>query len=189
MPSYLSCTPWLACRAITHGSLEALAYCHDRRVVHGALGSGSLMLSTFDDASWQRLAVKLDNFGFARIVRGGAGASPGGGGSGREGGGSSNTRGRGGGGAPPPTPARSPAPGPAAPDDTPLALGRRGDLRALAVVLLECLLSALAARGPSQASRREAGGQAGEHAKGKAVGGMACACWVGQLVSVASAMW
>lgn len=34
-------------------------------------------------------------------------------------------------------------------EDTPLALGQREDLRALAVVLLECLLSALAEGGPS----------------------------------------
>lgn len=49
------------CRAITRGALQALAYCHDAGVVHGALGSGSVMLSTFDDRSHQRLVVKLDN--------------------------------------------------------------------------------------------------------------------------------
>lgn len=103
--------PCNACRSITRGSLQALAYCHEqvgrRRVgvqgaplgislhalptcyhpcyaydrvpcfctlpervvfsarlqgvVHGALGSGSVMLSTFDDRSAARLVVKLDN--------------------------------------------------------------------------------------------------------------------------------
>lgn len=33
-------------------------------VVHGALGSGSVMLSTFDDRSAARLVVKLDNVSF-----------------------------------------------------------------------------------------------------------------------------
>ena len=35
--------------------------CWVQGVVHGALGSGSLMLSTFDDRSAARLVVKLDN--------------------------------------------------------------------------------------------------------------------------------
>ncbi len=48
-------------RVITRGALQALAYCHEAGVVHGALGSGSIMLSTFDDRSYQRLVVKLDN--------------------------------------------------------------------------------------------------------------------------------
>jgi hypothetical protein len=30
-------------------------------VVHGALGSGSVMLSSFDDRTAKRLVVKLDN--------------------------------------------------------------------------------------------------------------------------------
>ena len=33
-------------------------------VVHGALGSGSVMLSTFDDRSAARLVVKLDNVSY-----------------------------------------------------------------------------------------------------------------------------
>lgn len=56
-----SLRPRPPCRAITRGALQALAYCHDAGVVHGALGSGSVMLSTFDDRSHQRLVVKLDN--------------------------------------------------------------------------------------------------------------------------------
>jgi hypothetical protein len=48
-------------RAIAAGALRALAYCHERGVVHGAVGAGSLLLSTFDDASSMRLVVKLDN--------------------------------------------------------------------------------------------------------------------------------
>eukprot|EP00887_Chlorella_sp_A99_P006053 scaffold22.g6053.t1 len=135
-------------RAIARGALEALAFCHERGVVHGALGSGSLMLSTFDDRAHTRLVVKLDNFGFSRLIKlpspGAAGSSAAAGG----------TAAAGGGGARQPR-ALFPAPGPAAPDDTPLALGRREDLRALGVVLLECLLSALARGGPSQLTSAE----------------------------------
>lgn len=32
--------------------------------MHGALGSGSVMLSTFDDRSAARLVVKLDNVSY-----------------------------------------------------------------------------------------------------------------------------
>ena len=48
-------------RSITRGALQALAYCHDLGVVHGSLGSGSVMLSSFDDKTARRLVVKLDN--------------------------------------------------------------------------------------------------------------------------------
>jgi hypothetical protein len=41
-------------------------------------------------------------------------------------------------------------------DDTPLALGRRADLRQLAVVLLECVLGALALSGPSELTSADA---------------------------------
>lgn len=122
-------------RAIARGALQALAYCHEAGVVHGALGSGSVMLSTFDDRSAARLIVKLDNFGFARKVsvpREGQRASKGG-----------------------DPAALYPQPAPLATDDTPLALGQRDDLRALAVVLLECIVSALALNGPSQLTNAE----------------------------------
>lgn len=70
-----------ACRrSICRGALAALAYCHSRGVVHGSLGSGSVLLSTFSDAEAERLVVKLDNFGFARrILPPGAAAGPEGG--------------------------------------------------------------------------------------------------------------
>ena len=48
------------------GALQALAYCHERGVAHGSLGSGSILLSAFDDRRAGDLIVKLDNFGFAR---------------------------------------------------------------------------------------------------------------------------
>jgi hypothetical protein len=48
-------------RAVARGALRALTFCHDRGVVHGSLGSGSLLLSTFDDVAAGRLLVKLDN--------------------------------------------------------------------------------------------------------------------------------
>jgi serine/threonine protein kinase len=53
--------PLCSHRAIARGALRALAYCHEAGVIHGALGSGSLMLSTFDDRAADRLIVKLDN--------------------------------------------------------------------------------------------------------------------------------
>ena len=73
------------CRAITRGALQALGYCHDLGVVHGSLGSGSLMLSSFDDRTAARLVVKLDNVrglggGEGGGVRGGRGGGGGGGG-------------------------------------------------------------------------------------------------------------
>ncbi|KAL4443512.1 hypothetical protein ABPG75_011249 [Micractinium tetrahymenae] len=123
-------------RAITRGALQALTYCHEAGVVHGALGSGSVMLSTFDDRSYQRLVVKLDNFGFARRISVG----------GRSGRAAQQQSSR---------DALFPQPAPLATDDTPLALGQREDLRALAVVLLECMLSALALSGPSQLTSAE----------------------------------
>ncbi|KAK9815061.1 hypothetical protein WJX73_006220 [Symbiochloris irregularis] len=53
-------------RTIVQGSIAALAHCHDRDTVHGSLGAGSILLSTFDDTRSDSLIVKLDNFGFAR---------------------------------------------------------------------------------------------------------------------------
>ena len=48
------------------GTLQALAFCHSRNVAHGSMGSGSVLLSTFDDRRANDLIVKLDNFGFGR---------------------------------------------------------------------------------------------------------------------------
>lgn len=48
--------------------IEAISFCHDKGVVHGSLGSGSVLLSTFDDYKSDSLVVKLDNFGFARRI-------------------------------------------------------------------------------------------------------------------------
>jgi len=110
-------------RSIARGTLRAVAYCHERNVVHGSIGSGSFLLSTFDDSDSIRLVVKLDNFGFARLIS---------------------------------MPPSSLFPEPVPAEDTPLALGRRTDQRQLAVVLLECILSALAATGPSENTSAEA---------------------------------
>ena len=109
-----ACAPPGISRAIARGSLDALAFCHERGVIHGSLGSGSVLLSTFDDRAAPRQIVKLSDFGFARRVNVPAGGAAG-----------------------------------AGDEDTPLALGRRGDQRALAVVLLEAVLGALARGGPS----------------------------------------
>lgn len=54
------------CRSIMRGTLQALAFCHSRSVAHGSMGSGSVLLSTFDDRRANDLIVKLDNFGFGR---------------------------------------------------------------------------------------------------------------------------
>ena len=48
------------------GTLQALAFCHSRSVAHGSMGSGSVLLSTYDDRRANDLIVKLDNFGFGR---------------------------------------------------------------------------------------------------------------------------
>jgi serine/threonine protein kinase len=57
------------CRAIARGAVAALAFCHERGVAHGSLGAASFLLSTFDDRRAAELIVKLDNFGFARMLR------------------------------------------------------------------------------------------------------------------------
>lgn len=111
-------------RAIARGCLSALAFCHERGVTHGSLGSGSVLLSTFDDRSAARLTAKLDNFGFGKRVAVAEDSSQ------------------------PVTALAS--------DDTPFGLGQKADLRALALVLLECLLSSLARSGPSAATSAEA---------------------------------
>ena len=49
--------------------MAALAFCHERGVAHGALGAACFLLSTFDDRRAGELVVKLDNFGFARMLR------------------------------------------------------------------------------------------------------------------------
>ena len=56
------------CRAIARGAVAALAFCHERGVAHGSLGAASFLLSTFDDRRAAELIVKLDNFGFARML-------------------------------------------------------------------------------------------------------------------------
>ena len=45
-----------------------MAFCHANAVAHGSLGSGSLLLSHFDDRRPEQLLVKLDNFGYARRI-------------------------------------------------------------------------------------------------------------------------
>lgn len=52
-------------RMICRELFKAVLFCHEHGVVHGSLGSGSILLSTFDDHSADDLVVKLDNFGFA----------------------------------------------------------------------------------------------------------------------------
>ncbi|KAI8105897.1 hypothetical protein M9434_000476 [Picochlorum sp. BPE23] len=54
-------------KAVIQGMLEAVAFCHDKSVAHGSLGSGTFLLSTFNDQDHKRLLVKLDSFGFAKM--------------------------------------------------------------------------------------------------------------------------
>lgn len=54
-------------KSVIKGMLEAVAFCHDKSVAHGSLGSGTFLLSTFNDQDHARLLVKLDSFGFAKM--------------------------------------------------------------------------------------------------------------------------
>jgi hypothetical protein len=125
-------------KAITAGAIKAVGYVHDRGVIHGSIGSGSLLISTFNDSDWLRVVVKIDNFGFARrivvprLLRGGGGSSA----------------------KSPLYPAPIPLPQEA--DDSPLSLGQKADRRQLAVVLFECILGALSTSGPSDVTSTEA---------------------------------
>lgn len=59
---------WGMLRRVTRGMLRALAFCHERGVVHGGVGAGSFLLSTFEDHLASEVVVKLTDFGFARMV-------------------------------------------------------------------------------------------------------------------------
>lgn len=56
------------CRLIAKGIIGALNFCHSNDIAHGSLGSGSVLLSTYDAREAQEFLVKFDNFGFARCV-------------------------------------------------------------------------------------------------------------------------
>eukprot|EP00884_Botryococcus_braunii_P022362 jgi/Botrbrau1/880/Bobra.0167s0005.1 len=109
-------------RSIAKGALEALAYCHERGVAHGSLGSASILLSTFDDRKSRDMVVKLDNFGFARMLQ-----VPG----------LAGQRGL------------YPGPLPVDRDDHPLLLAQKEDLQALGLAVLETVFCALADGCPS----------------------------------------
>ena len=137
-------------KAITRGCLYALGYVHDRGVIHGSVGSGSILLSTFNDAEYNRLVVKLDNFGFARRSMHNPTSSS----SSSSALGTSTkkpSKSSGGGGTQDPL-YPSPIPFSYDNDDSPLILGQKGDIRQMAVVVLECILSSLAKDGPANAS-------------------------------------
>ncbi|WIA19005.1 hypothetical protein OEZ85_003668 [Tetradesmus obliquus] len=52
---------------IAQGLLQALSYCHSRGVAHCGLGPGCVVVNTVKDKEADRLLVKLDNFGLARL--------------------------------------------------------------------------------------------------------------------------
>lgn len=120
-------------RSVMRGTLQALAFCHSRSVAHGSMGSGSVLLSTYDDRRANDLIVKLDNFGFGRAhyacsldLKGdddsceqGAALFPG------------------------PKPLD---------EDHPLMLAQKEDLQALGGVFLELVFSALGSEGPSEST-------------------------------------
>ena len=59
-------------KALARNLLLAVAYCHRKGVVHGSISSGSVFVSTTEDAEADELLVKLDNFGFGKLYAGGA---------------------------------------------------------------------------------------------------------------------
>lgn len=130
---------WAMLRRVTQGMLRALAFCHERGVVHGGVGSGSFLLSTFEDHLSSELVVKLTDFGFARMVTGARQTF-----SSRAGGCETHdalslTQ----------CSARIITDAPLVSDDDSLALGQREDMQALAVVVVETVCAALATGGAS----------------------------------------
>lgn len=101
-------------KAFISGSLAALRFCHERGVVHGSIGSGCLMLSTYADREGPSLVVKLEGLGFGRDIKGAA-----------------------------LSPAGIPATAGVSAEDSPLALALLEDRRAMAVALLEVIFGAL----------------------------------------------
>ncbi|PNW85813.1 hypothetical protein CHLRE_03g204300v5 [Chlamydomonas reinhardtii] len=61
-------------RSLARALVGAVAYCHSAGVVHGSLSTGTVFVSSTDDADAEELFVKLDNFGFGRLDR--TGTSP-----------------------------------------------------------------------------------------------------------------
>ncbi|KAG2436895.1 hypothetical protein HXX76_006414 [Chlamydomonas incerta] len=61
-------------RSLARALVGAVAHCHGAGVVHGSLSSGTVFVSSTDDADAEGLFVKLDNFGFGRLDR--SGTSP-----------------------------------------------------------------------------------------------------------------
>ncbi|GLC37103.1 hypothetical protein PLESTB_001391400 [Pleodorina starrii] len=59
-------------RSLARALLRAVAHCHDAGVVHGSLSSGTVFLSSTRDEDAESLFVKLDNFGFGRLDPAGA---------------------------------------------------------------------------------------------------------------------
>ncbi|PNH11832.1 hypothetical protein TSOC_001332 [Tetrabaena socialis] len=111
-------------RALARGLLGAVAFCHAAGVVHGSLSSGTVFVSSTDDADAADLFVKLDNFGFGRMDPAGA-----------------------------PLGLSSPQLPGQDMDSTLPREGRRHDLQAIALTLLE-VFSAATAAGPNGALPR-----------------------------------
>jgi hypothetical protein len=57
-------------RAFSRRLLGALSYSHARGVAHCCLGSGSVQCSGFDERAPDKVIVKLDNWGLARLYPG-----------------------------------------------------------------------------------------------------------------------
>ncbi|GFR40873.1 hypothetical protein Agub_g1524, partial [Astrephomene gubernaculifera] len=54
-------------RSLARSLLGAVAFCHGAGVTHGSLSSGTIFVSSTEDADAASLFVKLDNFGFGRL--------------------------------------------------------------------------------------------------------------------------
>ncbi|GAQ79448.1 hypothetical protein KFL_000300460 [Klebsormidium nitens] len=52
-------------KAVIRGAVEAMAFCHVRGVVHNAIAGSCFLLSTYEAKDWDKVRVKLSNFGFA----------------------------------------------------------------------------------------------------------------------------
>ncbi|KAI8463726.1 MAG: hypothetical protein J3K34DRAFT_526774 [Monoraphidium minutum] len=114
-------------RALARRLLGALSFCHARGVAHCCLGAGSVQISNLEDRDPDRVIVKLDNWGLARLYPGPL-QEPDEAGSGGGGGSSA---------APPP-------PSALLDDDSDAGEQRRADLQAAGLLLLEAFAAGTA---------------------------------------------
>jgi hypothetical protein len=136
--------------------LGALSFCHARGVAHCCLGAGSVQCSGLEDRSSDRVIVKLDNWGLARLYPGPLEEEVAAIGSDDEFGAAAGARG----GAAAGARAGPPPPSPILDEDSDAAFQRQSDLQAAGLLLVECFVAgtaggpAAAALGGGEALRR-----------------------------------